>query len=503
VDTCRRPAHEPDIDVAKVVLRELARQPLETDHRPRRLRPQVGDERVERALSARVPVEANPPEDVERHQLGLARQHALHEGAERLRLGRAPDAPPSRPARIEGRHGRLLLDTTYGPLRGPCKPRHLGLCVAGPAQHLDLVPLHRVEHPFPRRPERGRALAAADLLADGDRPRTRSDRPEFPEWMRTEFSELTPYRKRIVVALAVRGSEDRRGVPRVEGAVTTRRIPHPVALVALRVEEKARVCRAPYEVELFVGGKPGDVERPSGAVCCRLQPAQLHVSWTPMTAGTKSGAVLALLLSSAAAPLDTAAPQIAKLDVRSFRPVEGPDSGPAVYYEVVDEDGVSMLRGSYRPGLDTVVMGIEIPEAVRGSVRRLKWRWRARAFPNGGNECRPGWGDSAASVNVAFKRGFRWYVLKYVWSPVARLGAVCDRKRTLLLVRDTIVLESAGSLETWRTEVVDVRRAFIEHFAGGDRRVEVPDLVGIGVMTDGDQTHSVSGADWADFEIQY
>ena len=226
-----------------------------------------------------------------------------------------------------------------------------------------------------------------------------------------------------------------------------------------------------------------------------------------MTSGTRIGAstVLALLLAdvqpSMAAP---SIPSVSRIDVRTFRPVEGPKSGPEVYYKVVEEAGETMLRGSYQPGLETVVMGVEIPQALRGRVRRVKWRWRARDFPVRGDECAPGgFGDSTASVNVAFKRGFRWYVLKYVWSPLAPLGAVCDRKRTLFLVRDTIVLEHGGKPGTWLTEVVDARQAFIDHFAEGNPRADVPDMVGIGIMTDGDQTHSPSGADWADFEIQY
>ncbi len=227
-----------------------------------------------------------------------------------------------------------------------------------------------------------------------------------------------------------------------------------------------------------------------------------------MTSGRGSGAavVVALLLGSVGAQHDMAAPaqpSVAQVDVRAFVPVEGPKSGPAVYYQVVEEAGETMLRGDYRPGLESVVMGVEIPKAPSRRARRIKWRWRARALPKGGDECRPGFGDSTASVNVAFKRGFRWYVLKYVWSPVAPLGAVCDRKRTLFLVRDTIVLESGGEPGTWLTELVDVRQAFIDHFAKGNPRADVPDMVGIGVMTDGDQTHSPSGADWADFEIQY
>jgi hypothetical protein len=191
------------------------------------------------------------------------------------------------------------------------------------------------------------------------------------------------------------------------------------------------------------------------------------------------------------------------LDLRDFRPVEGPSSGPAVYYHVTTAAEATLLRGEYRPGLETVTMGLEIPEEYRQKARRIRWSWRPRTFPKGGDECTPGRGDSAASVSLAFKRGLKWYVLKYVWSTVGPLGAVCDRKRTLLLARDTIVLESGGAPGTLRREVVDVKRAFIDHFADGNPRAEVPDLVGIAVLTDGDQTASESSADWTGFELLY
>src|SRR5512146_2852928 len=118
--------------------------------------------------------------------------------------------------------------------------------------------------------------------------------------------------------------------------------------------------------------------------------------------------------------------------------------------------------------MESVTRGVEIPDTLRQRVRRVRWSWRARVFPDGGDECRPGHGDSAASVSLAFKRGLKWYVLKYVWSPVAPLGAVCDRKRTLLLARDTIVLERGGTPGTWLRELVDVKRAFVDHFDDGD-----------------------------------
>jgi len=213
------------------------------------------------------------------------------------------------------------------------------------------------------------------------------------------------------------------------------------------------------------------------------------------------GALLALAFAASTLAEDPARPH-GRLDVRAFRPVEGPSSGPAVYYHVLEDppDG-AVLQGLYRPGLETVTMGVEVPPELRQRARYLRWRWRALAFPRGGDECRPGRGDSAASVVVAFKRGLKWYMLKYVWSPMSPLGATCDRKRSLMLARDTIVLERGGAPGTWLTERVDVRQAFRDHFADGDPDAPVPDLVGVAVMTDGDQTRSESSAEWADFEL--
>src|SRR6266516_2133797 len=126
----------------------------------------------------------------------------------------------------------------------------------------------------------------------------------------------------------------------------------------------------------------------------------------------------------------------AVLDVHAFRPVEGPKSGPEVYYQVVESPDGPVLRGSYHPGMQSVTMGIRVPEGLGHRVGLVRWHWRARAFPDHGDECRDGRGDSAASVSLAFKRGWKWYILKYVWSSASPLGAVCDQKRTPLLARD-------------------------------------------------------------------
>jgi len=188
-----------------------------------------------------------------------------------------------------------------------------------------------------------------------------------------------------------------------------------------------------------------------------------------------------------------------KLDIRRFKLIER-DSGNINYYEkVLDDPEGPMLRARYRPGVDTAVLGLEIPEALRSKVKRVHWRWRVIIFPVHGNECAPGKGDSAASVFVTFKRGLKYYILKYSWSTDGPKGAVCDKRRNPFLVRDTVILESDGPTNSWIDEAINPRTEFVRHFGGSE--ADVPDLVGLGVMTDGDQTNSPAQADYADFSV--
>ncbi len=206
-------------------------------------------------------------------------------------------------------------------------------------------------------------------------------------------------------------------------------------------------------------------------------------------------------LAQDAGPIAAALPSLVetKLDIQQFQVVER-DSGPINYYQkVIDDPEGPMLRARYRFPLETVVLGLEIPGALRSKVKRVHWRWRVLAFPTHGNECEKGKGDSAAAVLVTFKRGLRLYILKYIWSTEAPKGAVCDKRRNPFLVRNTIVLESGGPTNVWIDEEIDPRAAFVSHFGGTGS--DVPDLVGLGVFTDGDQTQSPSQSDYAQFSV--
>jgi hypothetical protein len=185
---------------------------------------------------------------------------------------------------------------------------------------------------------------------------------------------------------------------------------------------------------------------------------------------------------------------------REFRVLER-ESGPVNYYSVVGDDADAFVHAAYRPPWETAVLAHPVPDELRRSVATVRWRWRALVLPAGGDECASGKGDSAAVVYVTWKRGLRWYALKYVWSAVGRKGAVCDGKRNPFRAQDTVIVESGGPLGAWRTVTIDPDAEFRRHFAPDDPRAEVPDLAGVAIMSDGDATRSASEADYGGFVL--
>ena len=183
----------------------------------------------------------------------------------------------------------------------------------------------------------------------------------------------------------------------------------------------------------------------------------------------------------------------------SFRLVERV-SGPVNYYSVLPGPPAH-VHSHYQPGMKTAVVGYDA-KPWQARAARLRWRWRAVTLPQGGDECREGKGDSAAVVYVSWKRGLRYYTLKYVWSAVGQRGAICDKKRNPFLAQDTVIMESGAPLGEWKTVDLDLPAEFRKHFASGDPTAAVPDLFGIGLMSDGDQTRSVSSADFGEFSLE-
>jgi hypothetical protein len=238
---------------------------------------------------------------------------------------------------------------------------------------------------------------------------------------------------------------------------------------------------------------------------CRVEKAvrfMPKVRWEQKSAGPSRAAWTLLGLSwlvFAASAL--AANSARKLAVGDWRLVER-ESGKVNYYSVQKTATPPLIHAEYRPPYKTAVMGYQLPDADRASATKLRWSWRALKLPKGGDECVSKNADSAAVIYVSWKRGLRWYTLKYVWSSVGAKGAICDRKRNPFLAQQTIILQSGGPLNVWKQEVIDLKAEFRKHFEDGDANASVPDLLGIGLMSDGDQTQSESSADYADFVLE-
>jgi hypothetical protein len=188
------------------------------------------------------------------------------------------------------------------------------------------------------------------------------------------------------------------------------------------------------------------------------------------------------------------------LDMHKWQIVKR-DSGPIDYYKVVDDTGGAYIRSSYKPPYETMTRAFQIPDEQRRTFHKLHWKWRALALPLGGNECADGKGDSAAVVYVTWKRGLKWYALKYVWSAVGPKGAVCDKKSNWFRAQQTVILETGAPLNAWVNESIDLDAEFRKHFEDGDPKADVPDFMGVAIMSDGDQTQSPSSADFGGFVL--
>jgi hypothetical protein len=213
------------------------------------------------------------------------------------------------------------------------------------------------------------------------------------------------------------------------------------------------------------------------------------------------GSSIALLVMAAVAPASASAASETVIDAQAWKIMKS-ESGPVNYYTVASEDGgAPYIHASYVPPTKTAVLGYQVADGDRARATKLRWMWRALTLPAGGDECAAGKTDSAAVVYVVWKRGLRYYTLKYVWSAVGRKGSVCDSKRNPFSAQDTVILESGGPLGAWRFVEIDLAHQFRHYFEGGNPNASVPDFVGIGIMSDGDDTRSESAADYGKFTI--
>lgn len=124
----------------------------------------------------------------------------------------------------------------------------------------------------------------------------------------------------------------------------------------------------------------------------------------------------------------------------------------------------------------------------------LNWRWRPKVLPQGATEAQDNKNDSACGIYVVFGR-YSGIATKYVWSTSLPKGTVVSRRGGDLRI------ESMGSgqsgMNRWHSYSVSVPHSAEKLFGKPIKRKPS----GIGILTDGNATHTAAACDYADFVI--
>ncbi len=126
----------------------------------------------------------------------------------------------------------------------------------------------------------------------------------------------------------------------------------------------------------------------------------------------------------------------------------------------------------------------------------LRWSWRAVTFPAGSNERVKGRADSVLGVYAVFSGLPFVTTIKYIWSDTLPEGTTFDSPYSS--GTKMIVVRSGRALAgTWVTEERNVLSDYQRLFGKKDK----PVARGIALLTDSDDTHSLSVGDYAEIMI--
>jgi hypothetical protein len=164
-------------------------------------------------------------------------------------------------------------------------------------------------------------------------------------------------------------------------------------------------------------------------------------------------------------------------------------------YTVTAENGQRFLKAVAQA--QAAQIGIPVKTTV-DEYPALSWRWRVAEFPTGSCEREKATNDSAAGVYVVFKGSFGGLVpraIKYVWSAREPRGAAFPSPG--YSTAQIVVLESGTEAAgEWRTETVNIATDYRRLF-----QADPPEVQGIAVLTDADDTGTRAVADYADFRL--
>ena len=175
-----------------------------------------------------------------------------------------------------------------------------------------------------------------------------------------------------------------------------------------------------------------------------------------------------------------------------WRGFEQEDKKP---YRVREENGNRFLRAEDRGENVMLYKNVRWDSEAYPFV---SWRWRIRAVPEGADARYEDSADSAAGVYLTYRRrfGFVPVAVKFVWSGHLRAGAAF-RRPGIGMPWTVVAGSGAAEPRRWRRVVYHVSDVYRETFGGkpGARPL------GIGVLSDANNTGSYAAADYDDFVV--
>ncbi len=226
--------------------------------------------------------------------------------------------------------------------------------------------------------------------------------------------------------------------------------------------------------------------------------------------------VATLALVAGPTPADTLQPfsTMSSLD-DGWAPLEFPNINKHSQYQLVTEDGVQVIKAQTRGGASGRIARIRIEP---GDKLTLQWRWKVSNIYQTGNARKKDGDDYPARIYVAFafepdKAGFferakrkaaeliygeelPGNALNYIWANKLPVNTVIANPYT---DRTQMIVVQSGSDQTgqWVMEsqdiVADYKRAFGE---------APPPIIGIGIMTDADNTGESATAWYGDITLE-
>lgn len=169
---------------------------------------------------------------------------------------------------------------------------------------------------------------------------------------------------------------------------------------------------------------------------------------------------------------------------KGWRTRPGQKDNAEKVYKVI-EDGTN----KYLAADDLNGQSVQIFKIASWDIEKyplLKWKWRARKLPTGGNETIDAKNDSACGLYISFGM-LRGSALKYVWSTSAPKGTYHKKNDKM-----TIIVKESGKPGQWAYECANILEDAKKAFG------KVPDrtLSGIAILTDGNATKTPAACDY-------